>query len=62
MEKLLSVTDAAGLLGVGKSSLYSWAERGQIPSQKVRGRLMFSPSQLEAWLAAQRRPQESANG
>jgi excisionase family DNA binding protein len=62
MEKLLSVADTAGLLGVGKSSVYSWAERGQIPSQKVRGRLMFVPSQLQTWLDEQHRPATPRDG
>ena len=53
MEKLLSVYEAAALLGLSPRTLYNLVARGQIPVQRVRRRVMFRPSELERWLDAQ---------
>jgi len=56
MEKLLTPSEAAELLGVKLSTLYTWAARRQMPVQKVGRSLRFSPAALARWLAAQARP------
>lgn len=38
IEKLLSIPEAAEILGVSKWTLYSWCETGKVPSVKL-GRL-----------------------
>ena len=53
MEKLLSVHEAAALLGLSPRTLYNLVARDQIPFQRVRRRVMFRPSALERWLDAQ---------
>ncbi len=53
IEKLLAVREVAALLGLSPRTLYGLAERRAIPTQRVRRRLMFRPSMLEAWLAKQ---------
>ena len=55
MEPLLTVEEAAKLLRVKKQTLYTWAYRRQIPSQKVGKALRFRQKDLEAWLRAQAR-------
>ena len=55
MEKLLTPSEAAELLGVKLSTLYTWAARRQVPAQKVGRSLRFSPAALSKWLAAQAR-------
>jgi excisionase family DNA binding protein len=55
MEKLLSPKEAADLLGVKTCTVYTWAYRRQIPSQKVNRLLRFSPSALQKWLKEQER-------
>ncbi len=55
MEKLLSPQEAADLLGVKICTVYTWAYRRQIPSQKVGRLLKFSPSALQGWLKGQER-------
>lgn len=55
MEQLLTVEDAARILRVSKNTLYTWAYRRQIPSQKVGLSLRFKREDLEAWLKAQAR-------
>ena len=56
MEALLTVDEAADVLRVKKSTVYTWAYRKQIPSQKVGKALRFRREDLEAWLKAQARP------
>ena len=55
MEKLLTPSEAAELLGVKLSTLYTWAARRQMPVQKVGRSLRFSPAALARWLAVQAR-------
>lgn len=60
MERLLTPREAAELLQVKRSTLYTWAYRRLIPSVKVGGSLRFSPSALARWInprveAAERR-------
>jgi excisionase family DNA binding protein len=50
MERLLSVKELAALIGLSRRTIYGLAERREIPVQRVRRRLMFSPSQIERWL------------
>ncbi len=56
MERLLSVKELSERIGLSVATLYSLAERRQIPVQRVRRRVMFSPSQVERWLARQACP------
>ena len=53
---LLTVDEAAEFLRVKKTTLYTWAYRRQIPSQKVGGTLRFRRGDLDRWLKAQERP------
>jgi excisionase family DNA binding protein len=53
LEKLLTPREAASLLGVRVSTLYTWAQRHRVPVQYVGRCLRFSPSALVAWLSAQ---------
>ena len=62
MDPLLTIDEAAQLLRVGRSTLYTWAYRRQIPSQKVGKSLRFRREDLEAWLKAQSRPVDWAIG
>jgi excisionase family DNA binding protein len=55
MENLLKPIEAARLLGISVQTVYTWANRRQIPVQKVRGALRFSPRALSSWLATQAR-------
>ena len=55
MKPLLTVEEAAEILRVRKSTLYTWAYRRQVPSQKVGKSLRFRQQDLERWLKAQAR-------
>ena len=52
---LLTIDEAAKLLRVKRSTLYTWVHRRQIPCQKVASLLRFRKDDLEAWLEALRR-------
>ena len=53
--ELLTVAEAAKLLRIKRSTLYTWAYRRNIPSQKVGGALRFNKEALNRWLKAQER-------
>ena len=55
MEALLTIEEAAHILKVKTTTLYTWAYRRQIPSQKVGKALRFRPRDLQKWLKAQSR-------
>jgi excisionase family DNA binding protein len=56
MEPLLSVQQAARLLGLSPRTIYNFAGQQRIPVQRVGRRVMFRPSALEAWLNEQSEP------
>ena len=62
MEPLLTVEEASQVLRIKPSTLYTWAYRRQIPSQKVGKSLRFRREELEAWLKAQTRPVDWIKG
>ena len=53
MEKLLSVKELADLLGLSPHTVYRLSARRLIPVQRIRRRVLFAPSRIEAWLAHQ---------
>jgi len=53
MEKLLSVKELAELLGLSPHTVYRLSARRLIPVQRIRRRVLFVPSRVEAWLAHQ---------
>jgi len=55
MEKLLSPENICEILGIEKSTLYSWTSRGLIPFIKVNGLLRFRESELLRWLKSRER-------
>jgi excisionase family DNA binding protein len=61
MERLLKPSEAAEVLGVTVSTLYTWASRREIPFQKVGHALRFAPSALKKWLARQAWVDEDEN-
>ena len=56
MQQLITVSEAAALLRVKTATVYTWAYRRQIPSQKVGKALRFKREELDRWLRSQMRP------
>lgn len=62
MERLVSVKELAALIGLSPSTIYALAERREIPVQRVRRRVMFSPQQITRWLGQQAIRESIAGG
>jgi len=54
-DEILTVQDVATLLKVADKTVYTMAQRGELPAFKVRGQWRFRRSDLDAWIAAQTR-------
>jgi excisionase family DNA binding protein len=54
LEPLVTVEEAAALLGVQQGTVYLWAETGRIPSYKIGALRRFRLSDLEDHLRAHR--------
>ena len=53
MNRLISVTEVANLLGISRSNLYGLIESKAIPHIRIGGRVLFREDLLEAWISKQ---------
>jgi excisionase family DNA binding protein len=60
-EKLITVIELHNTTGLPTSWLYSKAEQGLLPSYKLGRHIRFKPSEVAAWLEAQRRQPQGAS-
>lgn len=51
-ERWVGVEDVAAHLGVGRDSVYRWAERRGLPARRVGRLLRFKLSEVDAWVDA----------
>lgn len=51
-ERWVGVEDVATHLGVGKDSVYRWAESKGLPAHRVGRLLRFKLSEVDAWVQA----------
>jgi excisionase family DNA binding protein len=51
--KAMRPRQLAGLLSIGRSTLYEWVEKGTIPAYKHRGVVFFDPLKIANWLRQQ---------
>jgi len=51
-KKLVDVKYLSDFLSVKASTIYQWAELGQIPCLKIKGCLRFDINDINAWLDA----------
>ncbi len=58
--KLIGVKEIAEILSVKQSTVYQWAELGQIPCVKLNGSLRFDPEDLFSWIKSCKK--EAASG
>ena len=47
---LLSVKEAARVLGISKHTLYAWSSKRRIPFIKIGDRTMFDPADLDEFI------------
>ena len=48
--EVMPSSEAARFVGVSKTTLIKWAERGVIPGFRIEGRWWFRRRELERWL------------
>lgn len=53
--KMGTIKEVAELLQAKESTLYSWAEKGLIPSYKINGLLRFDMEEIKEWLKESRK-------
>ena len=61
-DEILTVQEVAALLKVADKTVYTMAQRGELPAFKVRGQWRFRRVDLAAWIAAQTRSASSGQG
>jgi excisionase family DNA binding protein len=54
--KYLTVNDASKNLNIGKSTLYSYVNKQQIPCLKIAGKVLFEKADLDKWLESKKQP------
>jgi excisionase family DNA binding protein len=60
--KLLSIAEAAEIMGLSEKSVRGAISRGELPASKVCGRVRVRKRDLKSWLADSRvQPRESRN-
>jgi len=53
-DSILTLPEVAGLLKVAEKTVYTMAQRGQLPAFKVRGQWRFKRSDLDQWIEEQK--------
>lgn len=50
MEKLVPISEIAGLTALSVSTIYKRTSAGTIPFYKIGKRVLFKPSEIDQWL------------
>lgn len=53
-EEVLKISDVVTLLKVGKKTVYSMAQLGELPAFKVRGQWRFTRKDIDEWIEKQK--------
>ncbi len=62
IDEILTVQEVATLLKVADKTVYTMAQRGELPAFKVRGQWRFRRADLDAWIASLTRSGSSSQG
>jgi excisionase family DNA binding protein len=54
-DEILKIKDVANLLKVGEKTVYSMAQKGELPAFKVRGQWRFTRKDIDIWIENQKR-------
>ncbi|MCL4492076.1 MAG: helix-turn-helix domain-containing protein [Nitrospirae bacterium] len=60
VKRLLTVKDVALMLSAKESTVYQWAELGQIPCIKLNGSLRFDIDDISVWIESCKKQVTSA--
>ena len=61
-EPILTLPEVAALLKVAEKTVYTMAQKGQIPAFKVRGQWRFKHDDIDRWIAEQTAAAKSGVG
>ena len=61
MNKLLNIDAVSELIGIKKSTIYSYVHKKQIPFIKIGGKLLFDLKQIQSFISANSFMPESLN-
>ena len=53
-DEILTLPEVAQLLKVAEKTVYTMAQRGEIPAFKVRGQWRFKRADLDQWIESQK--------
>lgn len=53
--EILNIREVAELLRLAEKTVYSMAQKGELPAFKIRGQWRIRRADLDDWIAAQRR-------
>ena len=53
--RLLTVSEAAESLGIGRTSFYTLVKKGRVPLVQIGGRSLVDPADIAALIAASKR-------
>lgn len=53
-DEILTLPDVAQLLKVAEKTVYTMAQRGELPAFKVRGQWRFKRADLDQWIEYQK--------
>lgn len=54
-KEVLKINDVAALLQLGRKTIYSMAQSGELPAFKVRGQWRFSRQDIDGWIEKQKK-------
>lgn len=54
VKRLLTISEAAGLLGIKSQTLYVWVSQKRVPHRKIGRLVRFTESDLEEFISRQR--------
>ena len=57
-EEILRIKEVATLLKIGEKTVYSMAQKGELPAFKVREQWRFSRKDIDAWIEKQKKTTE----
>jgi excisionase family DNA binding protein len=59
--RLLRARDVAEFLGFSVGTIVNWWQQGEIPGNRIGGRLRFREDELADWLESKRSPKDPRN-
>jgi excisionase family DNA binding protein len=61
-DEILTLPEVAKLLKVAEKTVYTMAQKGELPAFKVRGQWRFKRTDLDQWIEQQKVASRDANG